>query len=100
MRVKEGQNIYVQLPAEDILPGEEGMCGKWNFTMYGARRAVNNWQSHYTNVLKKVGLGVGVANNCTFDHPQKQIHCMAHGDDLISTGPASSLKWFEKALTT
>ena len=28
--VKEGQNIYVQLPAEDILPGEEEMCGRLN----------------------------------------------------------------------
>ena len=26
--VKEGQYIYVKLPEEDILPGEEGMCGK------------------------------------------------------------------------
>ena len=51
--VKEGQNIYVQLPAEDILPGEEDMCGRLNYSMYGTRRASTNWQAHYTNVLKK-----------------------------------------------
>ena len=91
--IQEGQHIYVQLPAEDMLPGEEDMCGRLNFSMYGTRRAATNWQTHYINVLKKIGFSVGVANNCTFYHPQKLIQCMVHGDDFISTGPASSLKW-------
>ncbi len=49
--VKEGQYIYVKLPPEDTLPGEENMCGRLNFSMYGTRRAATNWQTHYTNVL-------------------------------------------------
>jgi len=97
--IQEGQHIYVQLPAEDMLPGEEDMCGKLNFSMYGTRRAATNWQAHYTNVLKKIGFSVGVANNCTFYHPQKLIQCMVHGDDFISTGPSSSPKWLEKSLS-
>ena len=52
--VKEGQYIYVKLPEEDILPGEEQMCGRLNYSMYGTRRASTNWQSHYTDVLKKI----------------------------------------------
>ena len=44
--VKEGQYIYVQLQPEDILPGEEGMCGRLNYSMYGTRRAATNWQAH------------------------------------------------------
>ena len=74
--VQEGQHIYVQLPAEDMLPGEEDVCGRLNFSMCGTRRAASNWQAHYTNVLKKVGFTVGVANNCTFYHPRKLIQCM------------------------
>ena len=26
--IQEGQHMYVKLPEEDILPGEEKMCGK------------------------------------------------------------------------
>ncbi len=59
--VKEGQYIYVKLPAEDTLPGEEGMCGRLNFSMYGTRRAATNWQAHYISVLLKNGFVFGVA---------------------------------------
>ena len=42
---------YVKLPAEDVGPGEENMCGRLNYSMYGTRRAAINWQAHYTKVL-------------------------------------------------
>ena len=66
--------------------------------MYGTRRAATNWQSHYTNVLLKIGFTVGLANNCTFYNEKKDIYCMVHGDDFVSTGPSASLKWLEDAL--
>ena len=53
--IQEGQHIYVKLPEEDILPGEEQMCGKLNYSMYGTRRAATNWQTHYTKVLVQNG---------------------------------------------
>ena len=74
--VKEGQYIYVQLPAEDIEPGEEGMCGRLNYSMYGTRRAATNWQAHYTRVLVNNGFSVGIANNCTFYNASDRIYCM------------------------
>ena len=96
--IKEGQNIYVRLPAEDILPGEENMCGRLNFSMYGTRRAATNWQAHYTKVLVQNGFTVGTANCVTFYHPEKQICCMVHGDDFVSTGPSESLTWMDSIL--
>ena len=33
---------YVKLPPEDIGPGEEGMCGRLNYAMYGTRDAAAN----------------------------------------------------------
>ena len=96
--VKEGQYIYVQLPEEDREPGEEHMCGRLNYSMYGTRRAATNWQSHYTNVLIQNGFTVGIANNGTFYHPEKKIYSMVHGDDFISTATGASLKWFEEVL--
>ena len=35
--IQDGQHIYVKLPPEDVLPGEEHMCGKLNYSMYGTR---------------------------------------------------------------
>ena len=32
-----------------------------------------------------------------FYHPERDLSCVVHGDDFISTGLASSLKWFEKS---
>ena len=83
---------------EDKGPGKEDMCGRLNFSMYGTRSAATNWQAHYTKVLVQNGFTVGLANNCTFYNEQKQIHCMVHGDDFISTGPDESLKWMEQML--
>ena len=59
--IEPGQHIYVQLPPEDKGPGEEDMCGKLNFSMYGTRSAATNWQAHYTKVLVQNGFTVGVA---------------------------------------
>ena len=42
---------YVKLPAEDILPGEEGMCGRLNYSMYGTRDAAMNWAEEYSTKL-------------------------------------------------
>ena len=68
--------MYVKLPEEDMLPGEEHMCGRLNVSMYGTRRAATNWQAHYTNVLIKNGFVVGKANNTTFCHPKDKIYCI------------------------
>ena len=34
--------VYIKLPAEDVLPGEENMCGRLNCSMYGTRDAAVN----------------------------------------------------------
>ena len=74
------------------------MCGKLNYSMYGTRRAATNWQAHYTKVLIQNGFVTGIANNCTFHNEEKNIYCMVHGDDFVSTGSESSLKWLESVL--
>ena len=37
------RDVYVQLADEDKLPHEQGMCGKFQFSMYGTRDAAQNW---------------------------------------------------------
>lgn len=37
-----------------------------------------------------------MANNYTFYHEQKELHCIVHGDDFVNTGPDKSLRWLEE----
>ena len=39
--------VYVQLPIEDQLPGDEGKCGRLKMSMYGTRDAALNWSKEY-----------------------------------------------------
>ena len=39
---KVERDVYVQLAPEDTLPGEEGLCGKLRYSMYGTRDAAQN----------------------------------------------------------
>ena len=43
--------VYVKLPAEDVLEGEEGMCGRLDYSMYGTRDAAVNWANEYSSRL-------------------------------------------------
>ena len=40
---KVKRDVYVQLAEEDRKLGEEAMCGKLNYSMYGTRDAAQNW---------------------------------------------------------
>ena len=47
--------IYIQIPAEDKLAGDEGFVAKLNFSVYGTRDAAKNWSQTYTAFLTKIG---------------------------------------------
>ena len=92
------RQVYVQLPQEDQMPGEEGMCGRLNYSMYGTRDAAQNWFDQYSGHLKKIGFQQGKASPCTFYHADKGIRTYVHGDDYVSVGKPESLKWLRTAL--
>ena len=37
------REVFVQIPAEDKQVGEENMCGRLEYSMYGTRDAAQNW---------------------------------------------------------
>ena len=43
--------VYVKLPDEDKMEGDEGKCGKLRVSMYGARDAALNWALDYSETL-------------------------------------------------
>ena len=64
---KATRDVYVQLPDEDTVAGEEGMCGKLNFSMYGTRDAAQNWQAELSQQL--VDNGFTHASSTTRSEP-------------------------------
>ena len=41
------------------------------------------------------GFITGKYNPCMFHHPSKQILCLVHGDDFVSVGSSSQLRWLK-----
>ena len=70
-RVK--RDVYVQLADEDKAPGEEGLCGKLRYSMYGTRDAAQNWFEEYSSQLCSAGFIQGKATPCVFYHPERKI---------------------------
>ena len=78
------RDVCVELPAE-ALEGEEkpeDVVGKLLASLYGTRDASANWQEEVSKCMQKWGFIVGRYNPCMYLHPQKQILCLVHGDDL------------------
>ena len=60
------RKVYVQLPEEDREDGDEAMCGRLNYSMYGTRDAVQTWFDVYSQQIIKIGFQQGLASPCTF----------------------------------
>lgn len=88
----------MQLPTEDIGPGEEQMCGRLQFSMYGTRDAAQNWHQEYSQQFFDAGLQRGLASLCIFHHPHKGIRTYVHGDEYVSTGMPDALQWMREKL--
>ena len=92
------RDVYVQLAPEDTGPGEERMCGKLRYSMYGTRDAAQNWYKEYSGQLVEIGFTQGKAFPCTFHHVQRGIRTYVHGDDYVSTGLPHQLNWMKGEL--
>ena len=92
------RDVFIQLPQEDINKGEDKMCGKQQYSMYGARDAAQNWHEEYSGQLVKIGLVQGKVSPCIFHHRERGIRTYVHGDDYVSTGKPIELKWMKTQL--
>ena len=92
------RNVYVQLPDEDRGKGQERMCRRLNYSMYGTRDAAQNRFDAYSQQFVDIGFQQGVASPCTSYHPTRAIRTYVHGDDYVSTGQPHQLKWQKEQL--
>ena len=93
------RRVFVALPDEDRLEGEEDQCALLLQSLYGTRDAAFNWTSAYTNALESIGFVKGASSPCSFRHEKKCINVVVHGDDFMSEGEAHNLKWFDVELS-
>ena len=83
--------IFIELPSEDRMDGDEEMVGRLNLSLYGTRDAAQNWTQEYTRTLIKAGFTVGKASPCHFWHENKQLALTVHGDDFTISGSEDNL---------
>ena len=89
---------YVKLPPEDILPGEEDMCGRLNYSMYGTRDAAANWSEEYADTMVSMGFQAGKATPCVFYHAKRGLRAYVHGDDFVVVGMPEDLNWMREEM--
>ena len=93
------RRVFVALPDEDRLPGEEGLCALLLKSLYGTRDAAYNWTEAYTKALIDLGFTKGESSPCNFYHKTRNICTVVHGDDFFSEGAAEELKWLNAGLS-
>ena len=54
--------VYIELPKEDRLEGDEDMVGELRLSMYGTRDAAQNWQETLSCHLLSIGFSRGKMN--------------------------------------
>ena len=95
---KARQTLYVELPDEDKRPGEDGMVGRLNMSLYGTRDAARNWEEELNETFEALGFQKGRAAPCSYLHKVRDIAVVVHGDDIVSTGEDGQLEWLNKKI--
>ena len=93
------REVYIQLPQEALLPGEEHMVGVLEKAMYGTRDAPLSWQRHLSEHLGRLGFACGKANPCILYHRERDIQLVYHVDDMLLAGDPKQLDWFVRCFS-
>ena len=87
------REVYISIPEEDRLPGDENKVGRLRLSLYGTRDAAQNWQREYTRFLISLGFRRGRASPCNFWHEARDITLTCHGDDFFIVASDEELEW-------
>ena len=62
-------------------------------SMYGTRDAAQNWEAAYTKFVTDCGFEVGTTTPCIFNHKERDLRAVIHGDDFAILGTEQEFKW-------
>lgn len=80
------RDVYLKLPAENPLEGEEFMCGKLKKAMHVARDAAQNWQRKCSETVRTLGIRVGKVLRCHNFQEARQLCGLMHRDEFVFSG--------------
>ena len=87
--LEEGEDVYVELPAE---ANAAVKCGKLRRWLYGMRPAASAWEKHYSEKPESVGFARGKSAPTAFLSAGTLVRCVVHGDDFTFLGFAEELQ--------
>ena len=92
------KELCVELPEESKMQGEGDVVGYLIKSLYGTRDAAANFQEEVRKFMEGAGFVRGKYNVCTYRHKEKDIKCLVHGDDFVSSGSRGALNWMKERL--
>ena len=92
------RDVFVEIPKEDRVAGDESKVGKLRLCLYGTRDAAFNWSETVAKQLRECGYVRGRAFPAVYYHEADEVAVMVHGDDYLCSGPESSLIKLRKKL--
>ena len=66
---KVSRPIFINIPIEDRMPGDEDKVGLLEMSLYGTRDAGLNWSREVSKTMKEMGFRRGLASSCNYHHP-------------------------------
>ena len=85
--------MYIQIPAEDRLAGDEGHVAKFNLSPYGIKDAAKNCAKTYKAFLEQIGFATGLGSTCNFTNRNPLLAMTVHGYDFAASGSDLDLAW-------
>ena len=92
------RSVHPMFPREVVL--EKHKTAKLKRCVYGTRDAGQLWEDCYAQKLIDTCFVRGVSSPCCFDHPERNIRVVVHGDDCAALGTATQLQWYEQGLAS
>ena len=90
--------IFIEIPEEDLEPGDEGCFGQLQLSLYVTRDAAQKWAHEHTTFLLSLGFQVERESQCNFTHKARRVHLAVHGDDFTVVASAKQIAWLGEAM--
>ena len=92
---KATRPIFVHIPGEDWVPGDEAKVAKHNRSLYGTRDAAFNWANTYSELLLVSGFERGRGSSYHFLDLKKGLAVTVHGNNFTSYGTTADIAWLK-----
>ena len=94
--VPAGQYLYAVPPPDSNV--DKDKCWRLKKMLYGTRAAPKAWSDHLCAALLSHGFARGRTDPCYYTHGERNLHIVAHVDDMMLAGPQQEIEALVKKL--